>query len=176
LEYPIEFRNMPKLRPPDMLSKTNPEHLWLVEEDWKSPVMSNGKRICVRGAKRLNWDVVGFWTDGVSVPQLMWSFIGITPFSMPEFAWALPHDLLYASELMPREECDEMLYVWSEAVGNSWLKRASVYRAVRNFGGFVWSKHTKESIEAARQVVQLVNANENPIWPEISCGMKYRIA
>ena len=168
MSLPIEFQYMPKLLPPNMDSLTNPDHDWCIMEDWKSPPI-NGKIICVRGGIKLpNNEHFGFWTDGITVPPLAWTISGISPLSMPELCWALPHDMAYAAELAPREICDNWLFEFTIMTGTNRIKRNLIYGLVRRFGGLVWDKHTKESIANARKVCQLINVGETPVWEPIS--------
>ena len=167
MDFPIEFQNMPQLLPPNMESLANPDHDWCVQDNWQSPPI-DGKIVCVRkGIKLPNNLYYGFWTDGVSVPELLWTVSGISPFSMPELCWALPHDIAYSAELFTREICDDYLFEWAIMAGTGRIKRNMAYRAVKRFGGFVWKKHTKESVENARKVCQLINVGETPIWEPI---------
>jgi hypothetical protein len=76
----------------------------------------------------------------------------------PEFIRsALLHDALYAAELLPRSECD---WLFDECMSDvddvNWLKRNTIYSAVRIGGGFVWKNHTPESITRGRQYVELI--------------------
>ncbi len=162
-ELPKEFRKLSKILPPD-LSTENRQ--WLVCDDWRAPTI-DGKQVCVRGGIELSdGSHSGFWTDGVSIPQLAWSIIGITPFTMPALCWALPHDIAYAAELADRATCDNWLFEWAKMAGETKYRRNICYWAVDKFGGLVWNKHTPQSIADARIVCQLVDEGKDPIWQE----------
>ena len=160
---PIEFQRMPSILPPNLAT---PNTQWLVCDSWRAPTI-NGKQVCVRGSL-INSDGsnCGFWTDGVSIPQLGWSIIGITPLSMPGLCWALGHDISYAAELVPKATCDNWLYEWAKMANVSDYKRDMCYWAVDHFGQSVWDAHTPQSIADARIVCQLVDEGKDPIWPE----------
>lgn len=97
----------------------------------------------------------GFVFDGASIPKAFWSLIG-SPFSGKYRQSALIHDALYASELVPRDEADKCFLELMEKDGVSWLKRYTMYNAVRVGGYFVWKNHKKETIEEARKYVRIV--------------------
>ena len=164
---PIEFQNMPALLPPDMDAAGNPDHLWLVLQEWRTPPV-NGKQVVIRGATPLpDGRMHGFWTDGASVPLMFWTSSTISPFSMPFLCSALGHDAAYSAELFPRDVCDSLLWTWAQMAGCSWYQRNAAFAAVRAAGWAVWDKHTPQSIEDARQVCQLVDAGAPAAWMKV---------
>ena len=167
--FPIEFQKPPHLLPPDMSSKSNPEHLWLVDEvgGWRTPAL-DGYQIWVREPVVLpDGRVAGLWTDGVSVPALVWTVSGIANFTMPALLFALGHDAGYVAELKDQKTLDDWLFEWALLAGVSRYQRNAAFSCVRLFGGAVWKKHTTKSIDAARQVVQLVKVGCTPEWQPI---------
>jgi len=164
--FPIEFQDMPDIRPPDMLAANNPQHDWLVREDWRTPAI-DGKVVCVRGGI-MGGDVLwhGFFTDGISVDRGLWTLIGWMPFSMPAFCGALGHDIIYACEFFPRDVCDQMLLQWWIMAGVDPKQARLFERFVGWFGSGVWGNHTPESIAESRKWCQLVNAGEEPVWAD----------
>lgn len=166
-DIPQEFRCLPKLRPPDPLDQTNPDQLWMVCDAWRSPVI-DGKYVCVREPLLMpDGKLLGFFTDGISVPQLAWSIFNLMPFSMPELCAALGHDIAYSAELAPRKNCDIWLRDWSKMAGVSKGKSNTIYNVVWGFGNGVWKKHTAQSIEDARVMCQIVDAGKEPVWDAI---------
>ena len=166
-DFPIEFSCPPLLLPPDMESKSNSEHLWVVAEEWSTPAI-DGYKIWIRAPVTLpDGRVAGLYTDGISVPQLGWSVSGLTPFGMPGLLFALGHDPAYCAELADQKTCDDWLLQWAKMAGVSRFQRNAAYACVRLFGGGVWAKHTKKSISDARQVVQLVKVGCTPVWKPI---------
>lgn len=138
-----KFPQAPMLRP---ISNSK----WIVEEDYI--IAHKGTIITIRK---------GFETDGTSVPNtpmIRW-LIG-HPFSMPLLLDALPHDAIYAAELMPRNEADWFMLDLMKRSGLNWLKRNAVWSAVRVGGMFVWGKHTKASVEKARKFCSCVQARK----------------
>lgn len=95
----------------------------------------------------------GFKFDGASIPRAFWWLIG-SPFTGKYRKAALLHDALYAAELYEREVCDNKFDEVMEKDGVNWFKRNTMWLAVRAGGGFVWSKHTKESINKARKYIR----------------------
>ena len=90
--------------------------------------------------------------DGASVPQCLWSF-GLSPMTGGYQRSACLHDALYASEYFPREICDKLFLEAMESEGVGYIKRYSMYYAVRAFGGQVWKQHTKEEVNAYRKFI-----------------------
>ena len=98
----------------------------------------------------------GFETDLASIPQALWNIY--PPFDPEYRAAAILHDGLYASELLPRNECDWLLLEAMQAQGNSWWTRNVFYSTVRCFGGFVWDKHTDATRAEACKFVSIIPA------------------
>lgn len=170
-EFPIEFENMPLLLPPAMKDPGNPDKYWMIHEEWKSPPI-NGYQVCVRAPVELiDGRTFGFFTDGISVPQLAWTLARMHPFSMPELCGALPHDILYSAELADRKTCDKWLREFERMAGVSEFRSDAMYGLVNIFGGTVWRKHTTESIDAARSMCQLIPEGTSPIWGALPRGM-----
>jgi hypothetical protein len=91
----------------------------------------------------------GFIFDGASIPRIAWRVME-HPFQMPLLVCALPHDILYASELFTQSECDWIFLELMQMSKIGWIKRNLVYTAVRAGGWCVWMKHTKYSINKAK--------------------------
>jgi hypothetical protein len=163
---PDEFRLLPRFLPPDMGDPANPDHLWMVCDEWMSPPV-DGVRVCVRAPVVVGDMTFGFFTDGISVPQLAWTVYGMHPFSMPELCGAIGHDLVYSAELAPRKSGDLWMREWERMAGVGVARRGVIYSCVRTFGGVPWSKHAQESISASRLVCQLVKDGESPVWPDV---------
>lgn len=133
------FPNAPMMKP---ISNDK----WLVEEDFI--VFHKGKSITVKR---------GFETDGASIPNtplIRW-IIG-HPFSMPLLPDAIIHDGLYASELLPRNQCDWIFLELMKRSKIGWAKRNAVWSAVRLGGAIVWARHTFDSVQKAREFVTVL--------------------
>ncbi|MCU7845304.1 MAG: DUF1353 domain-containing protein [Candidatus Thiodiazotropha sp. (ex Monitilora ramsayi)] len=96
----------------------------------------------------------GMETDGASIPRLFWRLIG-GPFTGRYVGAALIHDGLYASELLPREVADNIFKAAMLSLNVPAWKASIMFWAVRMGGGGVWKRHTKESIDKARQYVSV---------------------
>lgn len=95
----------------------------------------------------------GYSTDGASIPRLAWRLIG-HPWAQYLPA-AIVHDVLYEAEVWDRkmaDDCFRDLMAWLEVPA---IKRATMYRAVRLFGGPTWDKHTMDSIAIAREFLEI---------------------
>lgn len=94
--------------------------------------------------------------DGASVPQCLWSF-GFSPMTGGYQRSACLHDALYASEYFPREICDVLFLEAMESEGVGYMKRYSMYYAVRSFGWTVWRNHKKEEVNDYKRYVTCIN-------------------
>lgn len=99
---------------------------------------------------------VGFDFDGASVPQCLWSF-GFSPMTGGYQRSACLHDALYASEYFPREICDVLFLEAMESEGVGYMKRYSMYYAVRSFGWTVWRNHKKEEVNEYKKYVTFIS-------------------
>ena len=78
---------------------------------------------------------VDFITDGASVPRIFWNIL--SPYGS-YFPAALIHDFLYSkasdSYGFTRLQCDQIFKAAMYDIGIGWLKRETIYRAVRAAG------------------------------------------
>lgn len=95
----------------------------------------------------------GFVSDGASIPRILWPFVG-PRYSRATFPAAFCHDALYAAELLPRRDADDIFYFHLRH-RTSWLTASAYWLAVRIFGGFVRGSHTPESVAAARALCRI---------------------
>lgn len=80
----------------------------------------------------------GFIYDGASIPRFLWSIIGC-PFRPKYRAVALVHDYLY-SIYADRKLADQIFKQMLLDAGVSKVKAATMYRALRMFGGRAYRK------------------------------------
>lgn len=85
----------------------------------------------------------GFDFDGASIPRAFWSIIGSPMFGKHVRAACL-HDALYASRLLPREECDDLFLEAMEIDGVGWFTRYAMYNAVRLAGQSAYDEDDNE--------------------------------
>ncbi len=97
----------------------------------------------------------GFDFDGASIPRIFWSIIG-NPISGKFNIAALVHDALYASQFIDRKICDEIFLNLMKVYNVSYLKRYSMFNAVRLFGFISWNKN-KEDLSKYRQIIYMKN-------------------
>ena len=97
----------------------------------------------------------GFRFDGASIPRVFWLTTG-TPMDPHYQASGLVHDALYAAELLPRQVTDDIFYFCLRRDGVGWYTARKMWLGVRIGGGFVWSRHTPDSIAHARAYVRLI--------------------
>ena len=88
----------------------------------------------------------GFDFDGASIPRALWVVYG-NPLSGNFRIAALVHDALYASEKLSRELADDIFLDLMKQHKVGYIKRQTMYYAVRSAGWYVWRGHTKEEVE-----------------------------
>ena len=86
---------------------------------------------------------VGFITDGASIPQFAWSFIG-SPWSGKYTKATVPHDYGYHSQTRTRKEVDGIFLRGMQILGVSWLKRWIMYRCIRWVAWICWDIRKKQ--------------------------------
>ena len=96
----------------------------------------------------------GFDFDGASIPQALWSVYG-NPLSGKFRIAALVHDALYASQKLPREVADAIFLDLMKQHEVGYMKRQTMYYAVRSAGWYVWRRNTKEEIEKYKEFINV---------------------
>lgn len=95
----------------------------------------------------------GFVSDGASIPRFLWSAVG-PRYERATFPAAFVHDALYAAELLPRRECDDIFYHHLRS-RVTWAKAYTYWLAVRMFGGYVWDAHDPMEVARARELCRI---------------------
>ena len=89
---------------------------------------------------------VGFWSDGGSVPSLLWSILCVTPTDPRFFRAFLLHDFCYMVGYRDsRLICDCLLLAGAEADNAYPIRRNLVYWGVRLGGWVAWSRYRRQS-------------------------------
>ena len=84
----------------------------------------------------------GFRTDFASIPRFAWSIIG-TPWGKYGKA-AVIHDWCYYKTLYTRKKCDKIFLEGMKTLGVGWLKRRTMWLAVRIGAGKIWRKYSQQ--------------------------------
>ena len=92
----------------------------------------------------------GLTTDYGSIPKFAQNII--EPIGHYAACYIV-HDLMYAAELFPRSECDWILLCHLQEKGCLWLRRNTVYSAVRAGGWNVWRKHDQDAVDSLRAMI-----------------------
>lgn len=100
----------------------------------------------------------GFDFDGASIPQALWSVYG-NPLTGKYKIAALVHDVLYASQKVSRELADDIFLDLMKQHKVGYLKRQSMYYAVRSAGWYSWKQLTKEEIKKYKEFVNVEKIN-----------------
>ena len=98
----------------------------------------------------------GFDFDGASINKSLWSIIG-NPLTGDYKIAALIHDALYASQELPKELCDNVFLEIMRLHGVGYIKRYSMYNAVKLFGGTAWENNKVE----VNKYKGFINVKEN---------------
>lgn len=93
----------------------------------------------------------GFWTDFASYHRVLYTILG-SPYDSDIAFAALIHDTIYATHIFSRKEADIIFYHVLIACGASKLKAATMYRAVRMFGGSSYNKKPEEIAGAIKHL------------------------
>jgi hypothetical protein len=117
------------------------DHIWRLVGNYQATSM--GVRVEVEA---------GFLFDGASIPRLFWRVIGHPMMGRPLPAVVI-HDALYASHLTDREMADKMFLDLLARNAVPWVKRWTMFYAVRACGGLAWNRGSGE-IKAAREFVR----------------------
>ena len=96
----------------------------------------------------------GFDFNGASIPQALWSVYG-NPLSGKFRIAALVHDALYASQKVSRELADAIFLDLMKQHEVGYLKRQTMYYAVRSAGWYSWKQLTKEEIETYKEFINV---------------------
>jgi len=107
---------------------TRDPDVWYLLHDWRRDVSVDGTNVPVQIA-------AGFAWDSASVPKRLRSIVN----QWGEHSTAaLVHDWLYVKQPVDRETADRAFLVALKEDGVGWIKRNTMYLAVRAFGGPLW--------------------------------------
>ncbi len=102
----------------------------------------------------------GFWSDGGSVPTLLWSILRVHPLD-PRFARSFfLHDFVYATGFQTRKVCDELMLsgcIYDKAPE---YIRELVYRGVRLGGWVAWNRYRARSSLQLQKSINSLKKNE----------------
>jgi threonine/homoserine efflux transporter RhtA len=118
--------------------------IWFLAEPWRCR-LGDGRWLMVHP---------GAESDGASIPRALWPLVG-PRYHATTFPAAFAHDMLYAAELVSRQQADNEFRALLVKFGVSAVKAKLYYWAVRRFGWCVWMRHTKDSIAAARMFAEV---------------------
>ena len=96
----------------------------------------------------------GFDFDGASIPKWLWSIYG-SPLNGNYVVASLIHDGLYASQLVSKSLSDNIFLDVMKQSNVGYIKRTSMYLAVKMFGGKDW----KEANEYKNEYTKYVDVN-----------------
>ena len=102
----------------------------------------------------------GFDFDGASIPKLLWSIYG-SPLNGNYVVASLIHDGLYASQKVSKSISDRIFLDIMKQSNVGYIKRTSMYLAVKMFGGKDWKKAIEYKDEYANYVDVNTNTNSN---------------
>ena len=100
----------------------------------------------------------GFDFDGASIPQSLWSVYG-NPLSGKFRIAALVHDALYVSQKLPREVADAVFLDLMKQHEVGYLKRQTMYYAVRSAGWYSWKQLKEPEVEEYKEFIDVEKIN-----------------
>ncbi len=102
----------------------------------------------------------GFDFDGASIPKWLWSLYG-SPLNGNYVVASLIHDGLYASQKVTKCVSDKIFLDVMKQSNVEYIKRTSMYLAVKIFGGKDWKEASKYKDEYINYVDVNTNTNSN---------------
>ena len=102
----------------------------------------------------------GFDFDGASIPKWLWSIYG-SPLNGDYVVASLIHDGLYASQKVTKSVSDKIFLDVMKQSNVGYIKRTSMYLAVKVFGGKDWKEASKYKEEYTNYVDVITNTNSN---------------
>ena len=93
----------------------------------------------------------GFDFDGASIPKWLWSIYG-SPLNGDYVVASLIHDGLYASQKVSKKVSDKIFLDVMKQSNVGYIKRTSMYLAVKLFGGKAWDKASEYKDEYTKYV------------------------
>lgn len=117
------------------------ENVWMLLEDFTLDTYKY--RITVKK---------GFDFDGASIPKWLWSIYG-SPLNGNYVEASLIHDGLYASQKVSKSIADKIFLDVMKQSNVEYIKRTSMYLAVKMFGGKDWKEASKYKDEYINYVV-----------------------
>lgn len=102
----------------------------------------------------------GFDFDGASIPKWLWSIYG-SPLNGNYVVASLIHDGLYASQKVSKSVSDKIFLDIMKQSNVGYVKRTSMYLAVKMFGGIAWKKASEYKDEYTNYVDVITNTNSN---------------
>ena len=102
----------------------------------------------------------GFDFDAASIPKWLWSIYG-SPLNGNYVVASLIHDGLYASQKVAKKISDKIFLDIMKQSNVGYIKRTSMYLAVKIFGGKDWKEAGKYKDEYTNYVDISTNTNSN---------------
>ena len=102
----------------------------------------------------------GFDFDGASIPKWLWSIYG-SPLNGNYVVASLIHDGLYASQKVSKGISDKIFLDIMKQSNVGYIKRTSMYLAVKMFGGKDWKEASEYKDEYTNYVDVNTNTNSN---------------
>jgi hypothetical protein len=106
---------------------------------------------------------VGFVTDFASIPRAFWS--ALRPDGLYTYP-AIVHDYLYWEQSVSREAADTIFKLGMEDFRIASATTASVYNAVRTFGGSAWQSNAKLKAAGERRLLTKFPEDPTLTWKQ----------
>ncbi len=97
-----------------------------------------------------------FISDGMSIPRLVFTLTGLTPFNPKCIYGAFIHDSIYQSHLLTQKQADIILdKILQIKPSPNYVQRQLVYYSLRAFGHIAYKSKSSYQIGKAKQYVNI---------------------
>jgi Protein of unknown function (DUF1353) len=106
---------------------------------------------------------VGFVTDLASIPRIFWSEL------RPDGDYAhaaVIHDYLYWTQTGSRDKADEIFRFEMRDLGIANRTIATIYRAVRAFGGSAWENNARLKANGEKRILKIFPDDPSVLWED----------
>ena len=91
--------------------------------------------------------------DAISIPKIFWTLVD-SPFTGRAVRSATVHDALYASQILPKSECDKIFLEAMTEDGVNYAKRNAMYMAVKIGGNSAYED--TEDLEKYKSLIEVI--------------------
>ena len=99
-----------------------------------------------------------FGSDGFSIPRIVWTLTGLTPFGLKTAFAGIVHDGIFRSHLLPCNIANDILYnILCIPPCPNWVQRQTAYRTLQAVGWITYNSKTEAEIIKACKFVTVMD-------------------